>query len=158
MSDLIKDFTPLFSKEKMKVQQIDVQNNIASLLTFLNTHRLLTEGGAELYKSKDGYEPLDLRDSAGYKLLSNTALSRFMSTTLAPMAEAAYQSGDTVYKIAQLLRDYNPDDPASGEALSTVWNDNAEMLQNLLYLYSEYLYKVFMDNPYQAAPVGLKRS
>ena len=157
MSELIKDFTPFFTKENMKNQRVNIKDDIANLLTLLNTHQLMVEGGADLYVEKDAYEQIDLKDVVGYDILDNKALGRFMSKTISSMAEEAYEKGDVIFALAKKLLEFDPNDQASIDALGKAWLENADMIQNLLYLYSEYIYKVFMDNPYISQPIGLKR-
>lgn len=158
MEELIKDFTPFFTKEKTSNQRVNVKEDIANLLTLLNTHQLIMQGGAEMYRDKAGYQQIDLSEVTGYDLLDHKDLARFMSKTIAHMAEEAYEKGDVVFDIAKKLNDFDPANDESVTALDTVWKDNADMIQKLLYLYSEYIYKVFVDNPYMQHPVGLKTS
>ncbi len=157
MDEMIKDFTPLFSKEKMMEQQVEVQNDIALMLTLLNSHRLLTEGGIDLYSDKKGYEKVELRDTVGYDLLDSKDLAHFLATTIATMAHEAYDNGDAIIAVADKLNRYDPEDEESGKELEKAWLENKDLIQEMLFLYSEYLYKVFLDNPYRVRPVGIKR-
>ena len=62
------------------------------------------------------------------------------------MADEAFQSGETVYAIARALLNFDPEKPETGDALEKIWKENADMIQDLIYLYSEYLYRVFMQD------------
>lgn len=148
MSEMIKDFTPLFSYEKTIIQLPEVKSNIASLLTLLNTHQLLNEGGASLYKEKEGHKKIDLAEAIGYDILDNVDLSFFIKKTLVDMADEAIGKGDELYEVAEILRNYDPDDPEKNQQLEEIWNKHKEVIEEMIYLYSEYLYKVFLDNPY----------
>ncbi|MGI6109891.1 MAG: hypothetical protein ACOYB8_08660 [Eubacteriaceae bacterium] len=154
MKELIKDFTPLFSQENYRAVRKDVQDDIGYLLTLLNTHELLVQGGAKLYADKKGYEEIEVGTDFQESIPDNKTLSIFLSTTLAHMAEEAYEKGDVVLEIARALLNYDPDDPKTGEDLEKIWLANADMIQNLIYLYSEYLYRVFMqDNLKESTPI-----
>lgn len=149
MSEKIKDFTPLYSYEKTAVQFPEVKQNIASLLTLLNTHQLLNDGGIQLYEEKEGHKQIDLAEAIGYDILNNVDLSFFIKKTLVDMADEAYGKGNDLFEFAEVLRDYEPNNPEKSKALEDTWNKHKEVIENMIYLYSEYLYKVFLDNPYK---------
>ena len=146
MKELIKDFTPLFSQADYKVKRKDVQEDIGYLLTLLNTHQLLVEGGWKLYAEKKGYEEIEVGTEFQISIPDNKSLSIFLSKYLAHMADEAFQSGETVYAIARALLNFDPEKPETGDALEKIWKENADMIQDLIYLYSEYLYRVFMQD------------
>lgn len=149
MSETIKDFTPLYSYEKTAVQFPEVKENIASLLTLLNTHQLLNDGGIRLYEEKEGHKQIDLAEAIGYDILNHVDLSFFIKKTLVDMADEAIGKGDELYEFAEVLRNYEPNNPEKGQALEDTWKKHKDSLEKVIYLYSEYLYKVFLDNPYK---------
>ncbi len=148
MQELIKDFTPLITSGKLRVQQRDAQDQIGYLLSLLNTHNLITTGGVKLYMDKKGYEQIDIGLDEEDVIPGNVQIATFLGTTLSKIAGEAFDSEEPLREIADLLYRFNPDDKASQEALEEGWMKNQELIQDIIYLYSEYLYRVFMQDPF----------
>lgn len=158
MSEQIVDFTPLFTAEKSAEQSKLVQDDIAKLLSLLNTHRLIKDGGVKLYIDKGGYEKIELKEITGYDMLDHRDLASFMALTIANMAHEACDEGDIIVEVAKKLKDFNPNDEKSAKELEEAWLENSDLIQDMLYLYSEYLYRVFLDNPFNKPKIGIKRN
>lgn len=148
MENLVKDFTPLYTKEQVKKQQDTVQANISNLLTLLNTHRLIKAGGVELYKEKGGNEKIEQIDSLGTDLLDNKELANFIGIKLSGLSEAIFHNGNTLVEVSKTLFNYDPDNEQSAKALEKIWLENDVLIEELINLYSEYIYKVYLDNQY----------
>lgn len=147
MQELIKDFTPFFADGNYMIPRKDIQEQVGYLLSLLNTHNLIQEGGIQLYIDKKAYEAIEVGTEDQKEIPDHKTVANFMGTTLSHMSEEAFGSDKEVLDLADKLQNFDPDDADNAKILEGAWNENAELMQNLIYLYSEYIYRVFMQNP-----------
>lgn len=146
----------------------EVFEEISNVFTFSSANYQICNGGVKRYYDNGYANGIDPHDSSDCSIYTKRGLVEFISNNIIPMAEAIYGADSKQVSILKSLnsllegvyqesndRGYNDpydEDEDDGdddgyvygaEPLEDLWYDNTELIESMIEMYAEYVYKKY---------------